>query len=127
MVFEESHNFIPNDRDVSSSADIKRIAKEGREPGVGLVCITQMPSKVHQDVISQTDTVISFRLTSKDDLQSLHAVMQTYVREELEKYLNLLPRAPGAAVILDDNLEKIFTVSIRPRVSHHAGGTAQII
>ncbi|MBI1978746.1 MAG: ATP-binding protein [Candidatus Aenigmarchaeota archaeon] len=126
LVFEESHNFIPNDKDVSSSADIKRIAKEGREPGVGLICITQMPAKVHQDVISQTDTVISFRLTSRDDLESLHAVMQTYVQEELEKYLNRLPRTPGSAVILDDNLEKIFTVNIRPRVSHHAGGTAVV-
>lgn len=127
LVFEESHNFCPSDRDVSSSADIKRIAKEGREPGIGLICITQMPAKIHQDILSQTDLVISFRLTSRDDLQALHAVMQTYVQEDLEKYLNRLPRSPGAAILLDDNLEKIFTVNIRPRVSHHAGGTAVII
>ncbi len=127
LVYEEAHGFVPNDRDVSSSADIKRIAKEGREPGIGLITITQMPNKVHQDVISQTDIVISFRLTSRDDLQSLHSVMQTYIREKLEKFIGDLPRAPGSAVILDDNLEKIFTVNIRPRVSHHAGGTALLV
>ena len=127
LVFEEAHNFVPAERDVSSSADIKRIAKEGREPGVGLITITQMPNHVHQDVISQTDTVISFRLTSRDDLQALHSVYQTYMPEQLEKLINNLPRQPGSAIILDDNLEKIFTVNIRPRLSWHAGGTAAIV
>ncbi|MBI2545237.1 MAG: ATP-binding protein [Candidatus Aenigmarchaeota archaeon] len=127
LVFEEAHNFVPSDHDVSSSNDIKRIAKEGREPGVGLIVITQMPNKVHQDVISQTDSVISFRLTSRDDLNALHSVMQTYIEEDLYKFINRLPRGlVGSAVILDDNLEKVFTVNIRPRVSHHSGGTAVI-
>jgi hypothetical protein len=112
---------------VASSEPIKRIAKEGREPGVGLVVITQMPNKVHQDILSQTDLVLSFRLTSRDDLQALHAVMQTYMQEDLWKYINALPRWPGAAIILDDNLEKIFSVNIRPRVSWHAGGTAMVV
>jgi len=127
LVLEEAHNFIPSDRDVASSEPIKRMAKEGREPGIGLIVITQMPAKVHQDILSQTDIVISFRLTSRDDLNALHAVYQTYMAEDLEKIINKLPRLPGAAVILDDNLEKIFTVNIRPRISWHAGGTAIVI
>lgn len=127
LIYEEAHGFIPSDRETSSSADIKRIAKEGREPGVGLIMITQMPNKVHQDIISQTDIVISFRLTSKDDLQALHSVHQTYMAEDLEKSINKLPRFPGSCLILDDNLEKIFLVGVRPRLSHHAGSTAVII
>jgi len=127
IVLEEAHNFIPSDRDVASSEPIKRIAKEGREPGIGLVAITQMPAKVHQDILSQTDLVISFRLTSKDDLNALHAVYQVYMQEELEKLINRLPRWPGSAILLDDILEKIFTVNVRPRLSWHSGGTAMII
>jgi len=127
FVLEEAHNFIPSDREVVSSDAIKRLAKEGREPGIGLFVITQMPNKVHQDILSQCDIVISFRLTSKDDLQALHAVMQTYMAEEIEKFISRLPRWPGAAIILDDNLERVFTVNIRPRLSWHAGGTAVII
>jgi len=126
LIFEEAHNFVPADRDVSSSADIKRIAKEGREPGVGLVVVTQQPNKIHPDVLSQGDIIISFRLTSKDDLQALHSVYQTYMSEDLEKLINKLPRQAGSCIVLDDVLEKIFTVNIRPRVSHHAGGTAII-
>ncbi|MBI2084804.1 MAG: ATP-binding protein [Candidatus Aenigmarchaeota archaeon] len=127
IIYEEAHGFVPNDGETSSSADIKRIAKEGREPGVGLMVITQQPNKVHSDVLSQSDIVISFRLTSKDDLQALHRVHQTYMQEELEKMINKLPRVPGASLILDDVLEKIFLVNIRPRLSHHAGSTAVII
>ncbi|MEM5879199.1 MAG: LAGLIDADG family homing endonuclease [Candidatus Aenigmatarchaeota archaeon] len=127
LVIEESHNFIPSDREVASSDAIKRLAKEGREPGIGLLVITQMPNKVHQDILSQCDLVISFRLTSKDDLQALHAVYQSYMAEDIEKFINKLPRWAGAAIILDDMLEKVFTVNIRPRLSWHAGGTAALV
>ncbi len=127
LIYEEAHNFCPSEGEVSSSADIKRIAKEGREPGVGLIAITQMPNRIHQDIISQVDIVISFRLTSKDDLQALHSVYQTYMPEQLEKLVNNLPRnLIGSAIILDDTLEKIFSVNIRPRLSRHSGGTAQL-
>lgn len=124
MIIDEAHNFIPSEFDTVSSEPLKTISKQGREPGVSLTVITQMPNKVHQDILSQTDIVVSHRLTSRDDLQALHAVMQTYHSEDLWKYINSLPRWPGAAIILDDNLEKVFTVNIRPRLSWHAGGTA---
>jgi hypothetical protein len=128
LIFEEAHNFCPSYVKTVSTEPILTIAKQGREPGVSLVVITQMPAKVHQDVLSQCDLVISFRLTSRDDLQALHTVMQTYIAEELWKTINKLPRnIIGSAVILDDNLEKIFTTCIRPRLSWHAGGTAVIV
>jgi len=127
VVAEEAHNFCPSDSYTVSTEPLLTLAKQGREPGISMVIITQMPNKVHQDILSQCDLVISFRLTSKDDLQALHAIMQTYVQEDLWKYINRLPRnMMGSAVLLDDNLEKIFTVNIRPRKSWHAGGTAII-
>lgn len=127
LVFEEAHNFIPSDKKTVSSEPIKMIAKQGREPGVGLIVVSQMPNRIHQDILSQTDLVISFRLTSKADLEALHSVHQTYLAEELEKTINRLPRNPGACLVLDDNLEKLFTVNIRPRLSWHSGATAQIV
>lgn len=127
LIIDEAHNFIPSDSETASSEPLRTIAKQGREPGVSLMVITQMPNKLHQDILSQTDIVISHRLTSRDDLQALHSVMQTYVSEDLWKYINNLPRWPGAAIILDDNLEKIFSVNVRPRLSWHAGGTAVLV
>jgi DNA helicase HerA-like ATPase len=127
MVIDEAHNFIPSEQDTVSSEPLKVISKQGREPGVSLTVITQMPNKIHQDILSQTDVVFSYRLTSRDDLNALHSVMQTYHSDDLWKYISTLPRWPGAAIVLDDNLEKIFTVGIRPRLSWHAGGTAVVI
>ncbi|MEM0480732.1 MAG: ATP-binding protein [Candidatus Aenigmatarchaeota archaeon] len=127
LLFEEAQNFAPSDKQTIALDPILRIAKQGREPGVNLICITQMPNKLHQDLLSQTDIVISFRLTAREDLKALRAIMQTYVEEELEILFNKLPRIPGAAIILDDNSERILTAVIRPRLSWHAGGTAQVI
>ncbi len=127
LLLEEAHNFVPSDAAVASSEPITRIAKEGREPGVGLLVITQVPNKVSQEVLSQSDLVLSFRLTSRDDLLALHSVYQTYMSEDLERFMNRLPRWPGSAIILDDNLEKVFTVNIRVRQSWHAGGTAALV
>lgn len=127
LVIDEAHNFVPSEQETVSSEPLKTISKQGREPGVSLTVITQMPNKIHQDILSQTDLVFAHRLTSRDDLQALHSVMQTYHSEDLWKYINSLPRWPGAAIILDDNLEKVFTVSVRPRLSWHAGGTAVVM
>ena len=126
LVIDEAHNFCGTEESVSL-VPLLTIAKQGREPGVSLVVITQMPNKIHQDILSQCDLVISHRLTSRADIEALHAVMQTYMQEELWKYINLIPRWVGAAIILDDNLEKIFLVQVRPRLSWHAGGTAALI
>lgn len=126
LVFEEAHNFVPAGIKTVSTEPISTIAKQGREPGISLVVISQMPGRIHQDILSQCDLVISFRLTSKDDLQALHAVSQTYMLEELQKYINKLPRWAGCACIIDDNLEKVFLVNIRPRLSWHSGATAMV-
>lgn len=128
LMIDEAHNFCPADSETVSSEPLRIIAKQGREPGVSLVVITQMPNKINQDVLSQCDVVISHRLTSRDDLQALHSVMQSYHEKDLWEYINNLPRGwPGVAIVLDDNLEKVFTVQIRPRFSWHAGGTAAIL
>lgn len=127
LMIDEAHNFAPADRLNVSTEPLTTIAKQGREPGVSMAVITQMPNKLHQDILSQCDIVFAHRLTSKDDVEALHSVMQTYIPRELQQYIDELPRQPGACMILDDNLEKIFKVQIRPRTSWHAGGTATIV
>jgi len=126
LMIDEAHNFAPSDRANVSTEPLTTIAKQGREPGVSMAVITQMPNRLHQDILSQCDIVFAHRLTSKDDVEALHAVMQTYVPRQLQQYIDELPRQPGACMILDDNLEKIFKVQIRPRLSWHAGGTATV-
>ena len=101
--------------------------REGRQPGLSLVLATQQPGKIHTDVITQADVVIAHRLTAKIDTQALGTIMQSYMREGLDKQLNYLPRVKGAAVIFDDINEKIYPMRVRPRYTWHGGATPSIV
>ena len=88
-----------------------------------MVFVTQQPNKLHEAAISQCDLIIAHRLTAKQDIDSLRNIMQTYLKYDLQEYIDALPRVKGAAIILDDNSERIYAVRIRPRLSWHAGGS----
>ena len=53
--------------------------------------------------------------------------MQTYLSGDLLKYFNMLPKMRGAALVLDDNSEKIYPVQIRPRFTWHGGEAPTLI
>lgn len=128
LIVDEAHNFCPSDSVTVSTHPILTLVKQGREPGISFVPMTQMPNKIHQDVISQCDMVISHRLTSKADLDALSAVMQTYLKEEIWKSIDSLPRGwRGSAIILDDNSERMYSIQVRPRFSWHAGEAARAV
>ncbi|MCX6821560.1 MAG: ATP-binding protein [Candidatus Aenigmarchaeota archaeon] len=124
LFIDEAHQFIPADTVTVSTGPLLTIVKQGREPGISFIPMTQMPNKIHPEVVSQCDIVISHRLTSRDDLKALHSVMQTYLAEDMWKYIDSLPKWMGTAIILDDNSERIYTVQMRPRLSWHAGEAA---
>ena len=124
LIIDEAHQFVPAEGMTVSSGPILNIVKQGRQPGISFVPMTQMPNKIHQEVISQCDMVISHRLTSKDDLQSLQAVMQNYLMEDLTKSIDSLPKWKGSAIILDDNSERMYPVQVRPRFTWHGGESA---
>lgn len=123
IMIDEAHNFLPAEGKTASSDPLLTIIKEGRQPGISCVLITQRPNKLHEDAISQADVVIAHRLTAEQDLKALRSIMQTYILFDVTKYISDLPRKSGSAIILDDNSERIYPVSIRPRQSWHAGGT----
>jgi len=123
VIIDEAHEFLPNDRETAASKDMLTLIKQGRQPGISLVLITQRPNKIHEDGIAQADLVISHRLTAKQDLDALSSIMQTYLLEDIKKSVGKLPKTKGSSVILDDNSERLFNVQVRPRKSWHAGGS----
>lgn len=124
IFIDEAHNFVPSEKKAISSDILLKLVREGRQPGISTVFATQQPFKIHQGVLSQCDLVISHRLTARDDIKALSAVMQTYMLYEIDKYINELPRKKGVSVILDDNSERLYKVQIRPRISWHGGESA---
>lgn len=127
IMIDEAHQFLPAKGETPATAPLLQCVKIGREPGVSMVFVTQQPNKLHEAAISQCDIIIAHRLTSKQDIESLKNIMQTYLKYNLQEYIDSLPRLKGAAIILDDNSERIYAVRIRPRLSWHAGGSPNAI
>ena len=123
LVIDEAHEFLPNKGKVSSTDALVTIMREGRQPGISLILATQQPGKIHTDVMTQSDMVLSHRITAKIDIDALGMLMQSYMRSGLVQELDQLPRVKGAGIIFDDSNEKMYPIRIRPRVTWHGGGS----
>jgi len=71
--------------------------------------------------MTQSDIVISHRVTAEQDIGALNQIMQTYLYEGIKEKMNQLPRATGSAILLDDNSERIYPIRVRPRFTWHGG------
>jgi hypothetical protein len=127
IMIDEAHQFVPAEGQTAASEPLLTLIKEGREPGISLLLITQIPNKLHSDALAQSDIVISHHLTSEADMKALRGIMQTYAMKDIEEYMASLPRKKGVALVLDDNSERIYTIQVRPRLSWHAGGSPMAI
>jgi len=127
FIIDEAHEFLPNERKTAASDALLTLVKQGRQPGISLVFITQRPNKLHEDAISQADLIISHRLTAKSDVEALGQIMQTYLLEDIRKTISQLPKSKGTAILLDDNSERLYKIQIRPRLSWHAGGSPLLV
>ncbi len=121
LIIDEAHEFLPNKGKTPATLPLITVLREGRQPGISLVLASQQPGKIHTDVFTQADVVIAHRLTANVDVQALGNIMQSYMREGLDKQLNLLPTEDGAAIVFDDLNEKLYPIRVRPRYSWHGG------
>ncbi|MBD3313024.1 hypothetical protein GF345_01125, partial [Candidatus Woesearchaeota archaeon] len=99
LVIDEAHEFLPVEGKTAASDALITILREGRQPGISLILATQQPGKIHTDVMTQSDTVLSHRITAKIDVDALGMLMQSYMREGLNVQIDNLPRVKGAAVM----------------------------
>jgi len=123
VAIDEAHELLPKEGKTAATESLITILREGRQPGISLILATQQPGKIHTDVMTQSDTVLSHRLTARIDVEALGQLTQSYMRHGLEKEIDLLPRVKGAAVVFDDANERIFPVQMRPRFTWHGGGS----
>jgi len=121
LVIDEAHEFLPVSGKTLATDPLVTILREGRQPGISLILATQQPGKIHTDVMTQADVVIAHRITAKLDTEALGTLMQSYMREGLVQQLDDLPREKGAAIIFDDNNEKMYPIRLRPRFTWHGG------
>jgi len=121
IFIDEAHEFLPLNKKTIATDALVQLLREGRQPGISLVLATQQPGQIHRDVMTQSDIVISHRVTSQPDLEALNQIMQSYLLESIKKYMDDLPTLKGSAIILDDNSERIYPMRMRPRFTWHGG------
>jgi len=121
IMVDEAHEFLPREGRTVATDPLIQLLREGRQPGISLVLATQQPGEIHKDVMTQSDIVISHRVTAKPDIDALNNIMQSYLTMDILGHLNNLPRLKGSAIILDDNSERIYPMRVRPKRSWHGG------
>lgn len=127
IMVDEAHEFLPREGKTAATNALIMLLREGRQPGISLILATQQPGKIHTDAMTQSDVILSHRLTAKIDTDALGSLMQSYLRTGLDKELNNLPKVPGACLAVDDVNERIYPMKIRPRFSWHGGSAPKLI
>jgi hypothetical protein len=121
---EEAHRFIPAEGGTYSGPIIKKIAAEGRKFGIFLIVITQRPSKIHSDALSQCNSQIIMRITNPQD-QNAIAMSSERLGENL---LNDLPGLnTGEAVIVGEMTRAPVMARIKKRRTREGGSDIDIM
>ncbi len=99
-VIEEAHNFIPSrgegQSDTPSVEVIRKVITEGRKFGVGLLLISQRPSRLDETTLSQCNTFLIFRLVNPRDQNFVERVMENLTQADSR----LLPGfGPGQGIV----------------------------
>ena len=78
LVCEEAHKYAPAETDVRfelSQKMLSRIAKEGRKYGVSLCIVSQRPSRLSSDLLSQCNTIFALRMSNNEDREFLRGAL----------------------------------------------------
>lgn len=114
LLLDEAHVFA----DGVAAPAIDTILTRGRTPGVSLVAATQRPDALPDVAVSQSDLLITHRLTAAPDVDALSSATPTYLTGTLR---DRLPTDPGGAVVVDDVTESVHGVQVRRRETPHGG------
>lgn len=94
IVLEEAHRYLSKSDKESpvatrggAAAAARRIAKEGRKYGVGLMLVSQRPSEVDTTILSQCGTMIALRLTNEADRNQIASISS----DSLKGLFSMLP------------------------------------
>jgi hypothetical protein len=93
LVCEEAHRYVPDRGEAQYAAAqdaIRRIAREGRKYGIGLMLVSQRPADVESTVLSQCNSWLVLRLTNGTDQEHVGR----FLPDTLAGLTKLLPSLP---------------------------------
>ena len=99
VVLEEAHAYLSKDNSGSAAVAVRRIAKEGRKYGVGMMIVSQRPSEIDSTILSQCGTLFAMRLANDTDRGHIASAAS----DNLKGLFDMLPvLRTGEAIIVGE-------------------------
>lgn len=129
VVVEEAHRFIPNTDgkeggEKMSSHTIRTVVSEGRKFGVFLILVTQRPSKIDPDALSQCNSQIILRITNPRDQNAVAEASERLGKELME---DLPALNVGEAVVVGELTRIPVVVKVRKRLTREGGADIDLV
>ncbi len=116
LIIEEAHRFAS--RDSRSYRVLRTILAEGRKFGVGVCLISQRPSKIDSDILSQCMTQIIMRIVNPADHENIKNSVESIGREMIEELPGL---TKGQALVAGVAINSPVLIRVRKRLTSHGG------
>lgn len=96
VVLEEAHAYLGSEAPGGAAAGVRRIAKEGRKYGIGVMLVSQRPSEIDATVLSQCGTIFAMRLANRGDRGRVEGMAS----DSLEGLFGVLPALRTGEVLI---------------------------
>jgi len=111
IVLEEAHAYLSRESSGAASVAVRRIAKEGRKYGVGLMLVSQRPSEIDSTILSQCGTIFAMRLANETDRSHVTSAAS----DNLKGLFDMLPTLrTGEAIIVGEAVSLPIRTLIDP-------------
>jgi len=131
LVLEEAHAYLGKEHSGAAATAVRRIAKEGRKYGVGVMIVSQRPSEIDPTILSQCGTIVAMRLANDTD----RGQVASAASDNLKGLFDILPiLRTGEAIIVGEAVSLpirtliAYSDPIRPsfrgQSGHHSDGKA---
>ncbi len=111
LILEEAHSYLGKDNSGTAALAVKRIAKEGRKYGVGMMIVSQRPSEIDTTILSQCGTTIAMRLANNLDRGHVTGTAS----DNLKGLFEMLPiLRTGEAIIVGEAVSLPIRTLIKP-------------
>lgn len=130
IVIDEAHNLVPRDLPSGDSSKraktqeiVNKLAGEGRKYGAFLIIISQSPSKVHHDTLSQCANLMVMKLTRRDDINTIADLRTDIPLELIERIARF---STGDALFIGDYVPAPATARVVGRISEEGGSGPKV-
>jgi hypothetical protein len=111
LVLEEAHAYLGETHSGAAASAVRRIAKEGRKYGVGIMIVSQRPSEIDPTILSQCGTIVAMRTANEIDRGQVAGAAS----DSLKGLFDMLPiLRTGEAIIVGEAVSLPMRLLIDP-------------